>query len=217
MRHLFFDLDGTLTDPGAGITKCICYALDELGREPPGQTALEQCIGPPLRAGFARLLATEDERIIERAMISFRERFSEVGWRENRVYEGIPETLHLLRELGCRLSIVTSKPLVFARRIVDHFALNQYFEDVHGAELNGAFDDKRELLAAVLKKTSLREETSLMIGDRREDIAAGKHNGLKTIGVLYGYGTRCELDEAGADALVDSPEDIPAVVKRVTD
>lgn len=205
---LFFDLDGTLTDPREGITRCLQYALSQLGRPAPPQAELVQYIGPPLRWTFPRLLATDDTILVEAAIEQYRHRYATVGLFENEVYAGIPELLGALCDKGFRLFVVTSKPAVYAERIVDHFELTQYFEAVFGPDLDGRFDDKRELVAYILRERAIAPERSVMIGDRASDIAAGKANGTGTIAVTYGFGSAEELAAADPDWMCHSPSEM---------
>lgn len=212
---VLLDLDGTLTDPRPGIVRCIRYALDRLGRPCPPDDALAAYIGPPLRGTFGALLATSETALIERAMALYRERFSEVGLYENEVYAEIPAVLDELGRAGRRLFVVTSKPAVFAERIVRHFALDHHFAGVWGPDLDGRLDDKGELLAHLLATEAFAAGAVVMVGDRRADVAAARANGVRSIGVLWGYGSRDELVAAGADAVCAAPVDLPACVARV--
>jgi phosphoglycolate phosphatase len=212
---LLFDLDGTLTDPRPGIVRSLRHALEQLARPCPSDDALAPFIGPPLRGTFATLLATSDQALIERAMSLYRERFTSVGLHDNAVYEGIPAMLEAVRRAGHRPFVATSKPAVFAERIVRHFALDGHFHGVYGPELDGRFDDKAELLAHLLATERLVADRVVMVGDREADIVAARVNGLRAIGVLWGYGTRDEL--LGADALCRAPADLPGCVARVLD
>jgi phosphoglycolate phosphatase len=170
---------------------------------------------PPLRGTFGALLATADPTLIERAMALYRERFAETGLYENEVYAGIPAMLEALAGAGRRLFVATSKPAVFAERIVRHFALHHHLAGVYGPELDGRLDDKGQLLAHVLAIEGLAAAAVVMIGDRAVDIAAAHANGVRSIGVLWGYGSRDELRDAGAHALCATPRDLPATVVRV--
>lgn len=205
---LFFDLDGTLTDPREGITRCLQYALEHLGRPVPPQADLVQYIGPPLRWTFPRLLGTDDTTLVEAAIEQYRQRYATVGLFENELYAGIRQLLMSLCEEDFRLFVVTSKPAVYAERIVDHFALAEHFEAVYGPDLDGRFDDKRELIAHILHERAVAPERSVMIGDRASDIAAGKTNGTRTIAVTYGFGSTEELAAANPDRMCHSPSDI---------
>jgi phosphoglycolate phosphatase len=212
---LLFDLDGTLTDPAIGITRSLQHAMTALGREPIDAEALRHRIGPPLRETFAEILVTDEVALIEQAVAHYRERYFDVGLYENMPYDGVHVMLDTLRARGHGLRVVTSKVLVAARRIVEHFDLARYFDDVHGSELDGRFDDKGELVAHVLTTSGAACASCVMIGDRLYDIRAGRSNGVQTIGVTWGYGSAEELLEAGADALCSSPHDIPAALARL--
>jgi phosphoglycolate phosphatase len=212
MKTIFFDLDGTLTDPKIGITRSIQYALEGLGREVPHQDALTWCIGPPLHASFVKLLG--DVHLADRAMLLYRERFGDVGMFENAVYAGIEPTLASLADGSRRLFVATSKPHVYATRIIAHFKLDAYFEHVFGSELDGTRVDKTELLKYAIETTGIDPADALMIGDRSHDIVGARNNSLRALGVLYGYGSRDELIEAGAHGLCGAPEEIPTQAVR---
>ena len=204
-----FDLDGTLTDPREGITRSIAYALERMGVAPPPLDELVFAIGPPLRASLATLLGTDSPQAVERAIGLYRERFAEVGLFENRPYDDIAQTLEALRSRGMRLLVATSKPTVYARRIVERFALAAHFDEVHGCELDGTREDKRDLLAHVIPRHGIDATRGVMIGDRGPDMRAARHHGLHALGVLWGYGSGEELRDAGAHALCAAPADVP--------
>jgi phosphoglycolate phosphatase len=212
MSAVLFDLDGTLTDPREGITRCIAHALERLGLEPPPLGELTFAIGPPLRASFARLLATEDREAVELAVSHYRERFSDVGLFENTLYDGVVETLATLADRGTRLLVATSKPGVYARRIVEHFGLGRHFIEVHGCELDGTREDKRDLIAHIIPHHGLDATRAAMIGDRGVDMRAGRHHGMQAVGALWGYGTREELLEHGAQHLCAGPRALLEVI-----
>jgi len=203
-----FDLDGTLTDPESGITRSIAHALDGLGAEVPGVEALRRWIGPPLHRSFADYLGSAERA--DDALRLYRERFSTVGLYENEVYEGIVEALNTIGQSTARMLVVTSKPTVFARKIIDHFELDAYFDAVHGSELDGTHGDKTELLAHVLDAEKVAPHAATMIGDRRYDMAAAKQHDVRGIGVLWGFGDRDELAAAGADHICVSVSELPA-------
>jgi phosphoglycolate phosphatase len=209
-KTIFFDLDGTLTDPKPGITGSIQYALTRLGREMPSQDELAWCIGPPLRASFVTLLGGEQHA--DRGVELYRERFGDVGLFENSVYPEIEAVLAKLSEASFRMFVATSKPHVFARRIVDHFGLNSHFEHVFGSELDGTRVHKADLIAYALEQTGADPSRSLMIGDRSHDVLGAKANGIDAIGVTYGYGSREELIAAGARHLCVSPRAVLDVI-----
>jgi phosphoglycolate phosphatase len=208
---IFFDLDGTLTDPKPGITRSIQYALQKLDHPTiPTEDELTWCIGPPLRASFVRLLGGDDSA--DRAVALYRERFSDIGLYENRVYDGIGEVLMAFGSSGHRLFVATSKPHVYAERIIEHFSLRTHFERIFGSELDGTRVDKSDLLAYALQQTGVDPARSLMIGDRSHDMTGAKNNRMQRIGVLYGYGSRDELLEAGAQHVCLSPAEIPGCI-----
>jgi phosphoglycolate phosphatase len=214
---VLLDLDGTLTDPRAGIVRSIRHALYRLARPCPPDDALAARIGPPLRETFATLLATADSARIEDAMRLYRERFAAVGLFENEVYDGVPAMLDGLRRDGGRLFVATAKPAVFAERIVRHFALDHHFAGVYGPDLDGRLDDKADLLAHLLAAERLDPTRAIMVGDRAGDVAAARRNGLRSIGVLWGYGSRDELLRAGADTLCASPTSLPQSLAQLSD
>jgi phosphoglycolate phosphatase len=207
---VFFDLDGTLTDPKIGITGSIQYALGKLGLHVPTQDELTWCIGPPLRASFVALLGGEKDA--DRGVELYRERFGTIGLFENTLYPGIADTLTAVTAPGRRLFVATSKPHVFADRIIDHFGLRKYFTRVFGSELDGTRVDKSDLLRYALDEASVDPARAIMIGDRKHDIIGAANNGIPAIGVLYGYGGREELISAGARHLVASPAEIPGYI-----
>ena len=206
---VFFDLDGTLTDPKVGITASIQYALQKLDVPVPAQDDLTWCIGPPLRASFVALLGGEARA--DRGVDLYRERFADVGLFENELYDGVVDTLTRVAP-GRRLFVATSKPHVFAERIIDHFELRRHFARVFGSELDGTRVDKSDLLRFALDQTSTDPARAIMIGDRKHDIIGAANNGMATIGALYGYGSRDELTSAGARYLAAAPADIPALI-----
>lgn len=213
--YLFFDLDGTLTDPAPGITGCLAYAVQRMGRPTPPAVDLRRYIGPPLREAFADLLETRDAATIEEAVRSYRERFSTVGLFENAVYPGVERILGQLCAEGFRLALVTSKPTVYANRIIDHFQLRRFFAQVYGAELSGERSSKAELVAQALSGEGVEDFQACMIGDREHDILGAKANGVAAIGVTWGYGTAEELRRAGANAVIDSLDQLIAALRTL--
>lgn len=213
--HLLFDLDGTLTNPFAGITRCIQHALAALGQPVPPADQLGWCIGPPLKESLATLLGSEHAHLAGEALDKYRERFGSVGLFENEVYPGITDALAELGRQGHRLSVATSKPTVFARRIIDHFGLAEFFVAVEGCELDGTRGDKTSLIAHVLQHGGIAPADAVMIGDREHDIIGARANGVLGIGVLWGFGSREELRTAGAVTCVETPRDLIAAVEGV--
>ncbi|HEY3178656.1 MAG TPA: HAD hydrolase-like protein [Casimicrobiaceae bacterium] len=211
-RALLFDLDGTLTDNYSGIAASIRYALARIDAPIPSEAMLRTCVGPPLRETFARFLETRDATRIECAIGHYRERYADVGWQENVVYDGIVDMLALLAAQQQRLFLCTAKPEIFARRIVEHFAFAPYFHDIYGADLAGVFDDKAKLLRRLLTDERLDANEAVMIGDRGNDVRAAHANDVCAVGVLWGYGSPQEL--ADADSLVATPHNLARLLTR---
>lgn len=201
---IFFDLDGTLTDPKEGITGCVQFALENMGEIVPTKDELTWCIGPPLVENFTRLVGAE--RAGE-AVGWYRQRFSTVGLFENRVYEGIPD---VLTDLAGRvpLYVASSKPLVFVDQILEHFGLDGFFAQTFGSGLDGSLADKSELLGHALSQTGADAGSALMIGDRRHDAVGARNNDTDFIGALYGYGDIDEFRACGFNRWVSSPRDL---------
>ena len=205
---IFFDLDGTLCDPREGIVRCLQYALEQLGHAAPPGDELVCYIGPPLYDSFATLLNSSDTQLVKRAVELYRERFVSKGMFENTLYAGIPEALRKLKTEHYQLHVVTSKPAVFARQIVAHFGLERLFHKIYGSELDGTRTDKGDLIAHVLEREQIHPSEAVMVGDREHDIKGALANGVQPIGVLWGYGSRKELTEAGAAVLCETPESL---------
>ena len=211
MTNILFDLDGTLSDPKIGITHSVRYALEKLGRDAPANDDdLAWIIGPPLLASFQQILGNEQDA--QKALELYRERFSTIGLYENEVYAEIPQTLKTLQQRGNTLYVATSKPRIYAEKIIDHFNLSHFFDKVHGAELDGSNSEKTELLAHIIKTHQLDPSQTTMVGDRKFDIIGAHNNKLASIGVIYGYGSKQELLQAGAQKLAETPNQIIALI-----
>ena len=203
-----FDLDGTLTDPKIGITKSVQYALTAFGFDVPSLDDLTKFIGPPLRDSF-RCYYGLSELDTENAVALYREYFSDKGIFENIVYQGVPEMLQYLINQGKTIALATSKPTVYAKRILEYFGLNCYFNLVAGCELDGTRSCKSEVISYVLDMLNpQREKSVVMIGDREHDIIGANETGIDSIGVTYGYGTREELETAGAIGIVNEVSEL---------
>lgn len=211
--NMLFDLDGTLTDPREGILACIRHALSALEIESPPDTELERFIGPPLKASFLKILGGDAGRA-ETAVRLYRERFTEHGLYENRVYDDIPESLAALQASGATLYVATSKPQVFAERILEHFGLARHFQAIYGSALDGSLSDKADLIRHVLVTARLPAASALMVGDREHDILGARANAVAAVGVLWGYGSREELQSAGATHLLKSPAELPDLPRK---
>jgi len=208
IENIFFDLDGTLTDPKEGITRCIQFALEAFGVETPPVDALTWCIGPPLRDSFAKILQTTDKDKIELAYITYRKRFSQKGLYENKVYPEVQNGLDAIKKSGFKIFLATSKPEIYAKQILDYFDLSQFFTKAYGSNLDGSLTDKGELIAHMLNTEKLDPTRTVIVGDRVYDIAGGKKNGIMTAGVTYGYGSREEITSSRPDFIFDAFSDL---------
>jgi phosphoglycolate phosphatase len=200
---ILFDLNGTLTDPKPGITRCIRYALERMSLFSPPEDELTWCIGPPLRGSLAKLVGDD---AADRALELFRERFDDVGLYENDLYPGIPELLEGLA--GRRLFLATSKPSPYAQRILEHFWIKHFFEGIFGSELDGTRADKSDLIGYLLEQTDIARDNAVMVGDRSHDMVGARRNGVDGLGVTYGYGSEDELREAGAKSIYATVADL---------
>ena len=201
---LLFDLDGTLIDSAVGITRCVAHALEHLGERVPDDAALRRWIGPPLRTSFGPLLG--DAARTERAVELYRERFDALGWLEHTAYPGIEQALRALHAAGHRLAVVTAKNQPHAERIVAHLPFGGLFETVSGASFDGRIGEKPELIAVALERLEVTPNACWMIGDRHMDIDGARHHGMRSVGVLWGFGGAQELRAAGATCLCDTPD-----------
>lgn len=206
---ILFDLDGTLTDSGPGILNCLEYALQDQGIPIPEREEMRKLLGPPLVVTFRDVFGMNDEQASQ-AIDKYRERYHDVGLFENSVYEGVPELLAELQGAGLRLATATSKPEYSATRILQHFELDQYFDFIGAAALDGTRDSKSLVIAHTLQNTNTHPSSHniIMIGDRHHDVIGAKEHGIDTIGVLWGYGDRDELDEAGAISIAKNPVEL---------
>ncbi len=211
-RYLLFDLDGTLTDPKEGITKSVQYALAAFGVEEPDLDRLTCFIGPPLVDSFMEFYGFDREKA-RQAQAKYRERFAEKGIFENRVLPGIPELLRRLAGAGRVLALATSKPEVFAEKILERYGLAAYFTQTVGSGLDGSLGTKAEVIVEALRRLKLSPEEKrqvLMIGDRKHDIAGAKACGVASLGVRFGYAEEGELEAAGADFIAGTVEELGA-------
>lgn len=207
-QHIYFDLDGTLTDPYEGITKCIVYAIERLGFERPSDDWLYNSIGPPLWDTFPEIVG---EPLTKQAVDLYRERFNDVGWLENKPYDGIVDALDAVHKSGARLFVATAKPQKAAARIVEHFGMGHFFEAVYGSEPDGTRSRKGDLLEWAIDRNEPADHR-VMIGDRKHDLIGAVANGMTPVGVSYGYGSIAELKNAGAHSIADSPQEIPGLL-----
>lgn len=209
---ILFDLDGTITDSQEGITKCAEHALAEHGITESEPEKLLRFIGPPLVDSFMQFYGMSHEQALDAVRI-YRERYSVTGIFENRVYEGVPEMLARLCEGGKIIALATSKPEVYARRILEHFSLSEYFTEISGAELDGRRNAKWEVIEECLSRLENPDRGRvLMVGDRRHDIEGAKRCGVPSAGVEYGYAEGDELKIAGADFVFASPAELAEAI-----
>ena len=207
-QNILFDLDGTLTDPGTGITNSVVYALKKFGIDVADRTSLYKFIGPPLKGSFQEFFGFSDEQG-DLAVRNYREYFRERGMLENEVYDGIPELLARLKEKGRTLIVATSKPEPFTLEILRHFRLLDYFDFVAGATMDETRNKKADIIRYALENCGITDPSSaVMVGDRKHDILGAKENGLDSVGVLFGYGDEEELKTAGATFIAETPLDI---------
>lgn len=209
-RYIFFDLDGTLIDPAMGITNAIMYALQYFDIVVQDRRELYSFIGPPLKEQFKIVFKLTDEQADEMLRL-YRVYYSDKGLFENTVYEGIPTMLSTLQEAGFKLVLATSKPAVYAERILEHFDLKQYFTFVSGCELGGARVEKEDVIRFALEQLHIESSADVrMVGDRSFDVNGARACGIETIGVLYGYGSRQEL--RGAKAVAANVEELQRIL-----
>ncbi len=218
MRLFLFDLDGTLTDPGIGITNSVMYALKHFGLPVQERAAYYRYIGPPLLDSFSRFEGASSEEAQELLRL-YREYYSVQGILENELYDGIPALLEGLKERGVRLSLATSKPEPYALQILDSFGIRGYFDQAACSNMDESRSDKAQVIryAFELAGPAFCPEQAVMIGDRSHDVIGASVNGVRTAGVTFGYGSRRELKEAGAAWIVDSVQELSALLQRLID
>lgn len=212
MKYIFMDLDGTITNPKIGITKSIQYSLASFGIKEDNLDNLTRHIGPPLIDTF-RAYYGFDENKTKLAVMKFKERFEDIGWCENEVYEGMEDMLKAFQLVGKTLIVATSKPEYMAKKILDHFNLSQYFTDICGSERDGSRSKKHEVIQYAIDKNAIKnKEDIIMVGDRSYDILGAKRVGIQSIGVLYGFGCLTEFEDANADFIVQTVSELHDVV-----
>ena len=206
--YILFDLDGTLTDPREGITKSVQYALQKMGIYEFNLTSLEHFIGPPLSDEFRRCYDF-DEQQAARAVQYYRERFSNIGWRENILLDGVPSLLRSLRAAGKRMAVASSKPAVFVERILHLFEIHAIFDAISGATLDGTVSSKAQVVARALDMLDVTDRNrAVLVGDRLHDVEGAHANGVRCIGVTFGFGGHQELQNAGADKIVSTMQEL---------
>ncbi len=212
-KYIFFDLDGTLTDPQEGITNCVRYALEYYGINETDYSKLMRFIGPPLVYSFQEYYGFDKTKALE-AVEKYRERFSSIGLFENKVYDGIYELLQTLTDSGHLLVLATSKPRVFAEKIMAKYRLRPYFKMISGSELDGTRNDKDEVIEYAIEKLGCPRDKIIMVGDRKHDILGAKKCGVASCGVRFGYAEENELENAGADYIADTLDELLPILMQ---
>ena len=200
-------------DSREGVLKSLQYALGQVNGVVPPVEELHWFLGPPLRQNLKQLLPDADAEMIERAVAVYRRRYAEEGIYETMLYPSVVRTLDDLKKAGFHIFVATSKTRIYAEPVLKHCGIDHYFSGIYGAELDGKFDDKKDLIAHLIIREGIQPAYSIMIGDRRHDIDAAKVNGMRSVGVLYGYGDRKELEEAGADRILNGLEELLPILQ----
>ena len=213
IETVLFDLDGTLTDSGLGITKGVQYALGQLGYDVPPRESLFSFIGPPLHKSFQRHCGVDEAGAAE-AVRQFRVYYNEMGGiLENEVYPGVRELLRDLKAAGKRLMVATSKPQAAAEKVMRHFGLDEFVPEIIGGT-DDTRNTKGKVIAYALREFGVDPKTAIMVGDREHDVLGAAENGIPTIGITWGYGDRAELETAGAEAVFDTPAETVQYILR---
>ena len=211
---ILFDLDGTLTDSGLGITRAVQYALGQMGYDVPPRESLFSFIGPPLHLSFQKHYGMDEATSVE-AVRQFRVYYNQMGGiLENEVYPGIRELLRELQKVGKRLMIATSKPQAAAEKVMHHFGLSEFVPEIIGGTDDPRRNTKGKVIACCVREFGVNPETAVMVGDREHDIQGAAENKISAIGITWGYGDRAELEAAGAEAVFDAPEEVAQYILR---
>lgn len=214
-KYILFDLDGTLTDPMLGITKSVQYALNKFGIEIEDLNQLCKFIGPPLKDSFMEFY-NFTEKDASKAITYFREYFSTKGLYENEVFDNIEDMLISLKEQNKSLIIATSKPTVFAEKILEHFNLKKYFDFISGSNLDNTRTKKADVIKYALEENGLTDISKIiMIGDREHDVIGAKSLGIECIGILHGYGSYDELSNSGAEYIVKDVNELHSLLLKL--
>lgn len=207
-EYILFDLDGTLTDSGEGITKSVQYALKSFGILVDDLKELNKFIGPPLKDSFKEYYNFDEEKA-QLGLVKYREYFAEKGIYENKLYDGIPELLEVLKKNNKKIVLATSKPEVYARQILQYFKIDKYFDFAAGADFEETRVNKGDVIKYALQEANITDVSKvIMVGDREHDIIGAKENNIKSVGVLYGFGDVIELTQARAEYIVKDTEEL---------
>ncbi|WP_411846635.1 HAD hydrolase-like protein [Roseibacillus persicicus] len=210
--HILFDLDGTLVDSSTGIFRSLEFAFRKMGKKVPPIQELRSFIGPPLGISFQPYLPLNEPEVIEQAIAFFLERYQETGLYECEVYPGFPEILGTLRDNGHTLGVATAKSEPLAKRLIHHLGLQSYFHHIDGSKSENSPSDKAALLNRIIERETLNSTETIMVGDRKYDMAGARANDLLGIGVLWGFGSEAELNEAGAKCYIAYPHELPGAI-----
>ena len=214
MKNILFDLDGTITDPFLGITKAVAYSLNSFDIRINGLDELTVFIGPPLDESFQKYYGMNEEKSWQ-AVEKYREYYSQIGLFENEVYEGMEDFLKSLIDSGKDLYICTSKPYIFAKKIIEHFGLTKYFKGIYGAELDGTRKNKKDVIAYCLQQERLNVDDCLMVGDRKHDVIGAHLNRIECVGFLYGYGSKEEFENNDCEYIAKNLKELKEVIENV--
>lgn len=208
-KVILFDLDGTLTESGEGITKSVQYALEKLGQPEPDLKKLEVFVGPPLLQQFMKYAGLDEETAVK-AVEYYRERYTDIGIFENEVYPGVEDMLDKLRGKGYILAVASSKPERFVKKVLDHFDLTKYFQEIVGSEMNGGRTSKADVIEEALDRLHMADhrEQVVMVGDKEHDVFGARKAGLQCLAVSYGYGSEEELKNANPLKIADSAQEV---------
>ena len=211
-RNILFDLDGTLTDPYLGITNAVKYSLQKFNIEERNENTLRAIIGPPLETSFMEFYQFDANKT-KTAIGYYREYYSEKGIYENKLYPDIDTILAKIRDAGKTLILATSKPAIFASKILEYFNIDKYFYDITGSNLDGTLVEKDEIIKFIMEKHDLKPETTIMIGDRKYDISGAHKNNIHSIAVMYGYGSKEELEQSKPTYFCENTADIWEIIR----
>ena len=207
-ENVLFDLDGTVTDSSDGVINSVVYSLNKFGIHDIDRNELYAFIGPPLRDSYSRYYGITGDTA-ERVVASYREYYERDGILENTVYDGVEKILIYLNEKKANVFLATSKPEVYARKIMKRYGIDKYFKDIVGSNLDGTRENKEEVISHLIEKNELKDLSNIvMIGDRKYDILGAKSVGIDSIGILYGYGVVKEFEEAGATHIIEDTKEL---------
>lgn len=214
IKYVLVDLDGTITDSEEGVTKCIKYALEYYGIQVPDIKALRKYIGPPITYSFKD--AGLPDELVDAGIAKYRERYNSIGLYEASIYDGVPEMLQALRESGKKLILATSKPLMFASKVMEHFKMDVLMDDLCGADSDRNRNEKADVINYIFEKHGITDKSEvIMVGDTKYDVEGANLCGIDTIGVLWGFGTEESLHNAGAKYIAPTPEKVVKIINNI--